>query len=485
MANSASGANPFDAIPNLRQLIANDEGVAQAKQSLLDTLKGAILGNTVDAVAGLVDPINPNSPLGSKSLRETLGIAPQEQDSADVKQASLLSGLLTGGPPKAAALSLAAGLAKAKGVLPFLLGAIRPRGRPDLSLVHNMTGTSEEIYSFLRSGKPLGNPSIAVAKDPFPFDQTPTLVFNPSSKLLDPKLQPQNQLFNRDAYTSRLKNPILAGSDQRLAIQRPDLRFTEMGGTPGGDQQLAIALSPDFRSFQQYERSPAGADTLRGFGSSPTDRELAAEAMDYVRANHEKIVEGILKKNPYAQIPYQDGSATIQHLTDLAGQGDRQAAAYLRDLQRIGSDYGELKVIGNVPIEPRNVNALLLPTQTSVQDAVAFSNAAKAKGIPVGLPNQLASPALRERTQFFADKALRDLQTQAVNGVPYEDLWLSMPSGQFGGAHSLPPGIGSAALRFERGDPSAADKAQGLLRRMVWNDPVIMKQLLSELGTAK
>lgn len=105
-----------DAIPNLRNLLANDEGLQQLKANLLDNLKGAVQGLTTDAVGSFVDPINPKSPLSTSSLRELTGQAPQEHDSDASKLGNVLSGVLGAAAGKLAAaggakvLSLLAGI---------------------------------------------------------------------------------------------------------------------------------------------------------------------------------------------------------------------------------------------------------------------------------------------------------------------------------------------------------------------------------------
>src|SRR5574337_608608 len=503
----------FDAVPDLKELVDKDQGIQDARQALTDTLKGALLGATTDAIGGLVDPINPKSPLSSNSLREVLGQSPQENDSPDTKLSSLLSGLFS----PAGLASLAKLGTSAKTLLPSLIGAITPRGRRDISLVHNLTG---DVLGFLKSDRPLSNPSIAVANNPYPFDKSPTLVFNPNSKLLDPAIQKQNQLFNRDAYTSRNKNPVLSGTDQRLGENGrfPDLRFTE-GSFMGADQRLAILSSPNFRSFKEFENSSAGAGTLRGFGTRAEDRTLADEAAQYATdgliaqarkaqkefedfkkqlgkklwepgfaktPESEKLGQLLEKQNALWTKVASAQSVPLEALRIAAHGGDRQAGHYLKELKKIGSDYGELKVIGNVPIDSRNVNAILLPSQfpLSNEDALKLMQLGKEKGISAGYAPTIASKDLKERAGFFADKMLNDIKTQAQAGVPYQDLWVTTPSG-LKAAPDLGPGIGSLSLRFGKGDPTAVQRTQDYARRQVWEDPVILKQLLSELGAPK
>src|SRR5574337_203130 len=504
----------FDAVPDLKELVAKDQGIQDARQALGDTLKGALLGVTTDAIGGLVDPINPKSPLSSNSLREVLGQSPQENDSPDTKLSSLLSGLFSA----AGLASLAKLGTSAKTLLPALIGAITPRGRRDISLVHNLTG---DVLGFLKSERPLSNPSIAVANNPYPFDKSPTLVFNPNSKLLDPAIQKQNQLFNRDAYTSRNKNPILSGTDQRLGGetgQFPDLRFTE-GSFTGADQRLAILSSPNFRSFKEFENSSAGVGTLRGFGTRAEDRTLADEATQYATdailkqakeakkefeafrkqignkiwdtnfqttPEHTKLIQLLENQNKLYTAVAAAENAPLEALRIAAHGGDRQAGHYLKELKKIGSDYGELKVIGNVPIDARNVNAILLPSQfpLSNEDALKLMQLGKEKGISAGYAPTIASKDLKERAGFFADKMLNDIVTQTKAGVPYQDLWITTPSG-LKAASDMPSGVGRLMNSILNNSADLQKRGQEYTRRQVWEDPVILKQLLSELGAPK
>lgn len=470
----------------LLKLVRQDEGLQEAGQGLKEGLAGALRSLTVDTAGAPVDLLAMlfnslglkvgDKPFGgSAHLREKLG-QPKEEPTTAGKIGQVLGSSVN--PETVAKL------------LPLALGVIRPFGAKNLALVHNMPA-DERALEFFKSGKPLGNPSIAIADQPYPFNSTPTFIFNPDSKLFDPAGNPQNQLFNRDAYTDRARDFLQRwGRDYRLGEagkRTKDIRMTE-GHNPGESHQLAIWGSPRFQSFQDYESKKSGAGTL-GQEYLKASSDLHAEVTRYLRDN----AETSLAKTKFLLDSKTSGLLEnlkpTEKLSWMASQGDKEAQKLLQRASELGSDYAELKVVGQVPVDRRNVNAILLPHGgpfgLEAKDILEFMKEGKKKGIPTGTAPTLASKEIK-------DKAEEAVQRMAAEGSFYTrnlriDEVPDMPLSGYGDSSFSISSVPSLQryLMKARLDPEVyKPRAEDLLRRQVWSSPELTQELLQQLSAS-
>jgi len=260
-----------------------------------------------------------------------------------------------------------------------LAGLIRRDGRHDLNMVHNVPMTLKWLARFIEERGSLSSPSVAIAKNTiYPFERSSTFVFNPASPLFDPAQHQGNQLFNRDSYTFRKKGP--GAIPPNIRRNFGDMRLTE-GYYPNDSQAWAIRSSPRFRSFAEYEGSKSGAKTLGKF------TEADGEYADVLNSN---LVEWA--QNKYKLSPNNRSPAMLKQLQDSARAGDENAQFILEGFRQLPSDYAELKVLGEVPINPRNVSALMLRDFDLMHNPESTRNLRKAaedRGVRVGTAKEL------------------------------------------------------------------------------------------------
>jgi len=239
--------------------------------------------------------------------------------------------------------------------------------------------TPEWLARFIEERGSLSSPSVAIAKNTvYPFARSSTFVFNPASPLFDPAQHRGNQLFNRDAYTFREKDPRTIPPNIRRNFD--DMRLTE-GSIPPNPQAGAILSSPRFRSFAEYERSKSGAKNLGKFTAADTDYAIALDS---------NLVEWT--QNKYSRSPNKYTLAGLKQLQDSARAGDEHAQFILEGFRQLPSDYAELKVLGEVPINPRNVSALMLrdfDLMHSPESTRNLRKAAEDRGVRVGTAKEL------------------------------------------------------------------------------------------------
>ena len=414
-------------MPNLRDLISKDEEIQELLGKLEGAFKGAARGLTTDTVGAPVDLVGGalgalglnvgDAPVGgSQWMRKAFG-QPVEDTPAELV-GNLLSALTSPGKAATDIASLA----------PMLAGAIRPGGRYDLGLTHNLrgllSGAGEEPLNkaawITSPTASITNPSIAVAKHPWPFGGEGALIFNPRSELLDPRMNRNVQLFNRDAYTTRAKNPTEYGYEPSFKMGDQDVRLTE-GSNPSWSQKLAILASPKFSSLEAYEKAIGGARALDK-GYTPKESEsikelLKARNMRWLEQTTQKgepIPEELLSRKPSAY-------GWLADIRKGAAAGDALDKKVLAKLQSLGSDYGELKVMGNIPLDQRNINALILKPDTPLHNIgpqqAHIDNIRKgmeAKGIQTGRPLDLI-PELAKDDINYTRKEL----TKLLNNTPF------------------------------------------------------------------
>ena len=260
-----------------------------------------------------------------------------------------------------------------------LAGIIRRGGRHDLNMVHNASMTPEWLARFIAERGSLSSPSVAIAKNTIhPFERSSTFVFNPSSPLFDPAQHRGNQLFNRDAYTFRKKEPGAIPPNVRHNFG--DMRLTE-GYYPDDARVWAIRSSPRFRSFAEYEGSKSGAKTLGKFTDVDADESaiLNDKLIAWMQKTH--------RTDPNVRSPL-----VMQSLRASAVNGDEEARAILEGFRQLPSNYAELKVLGEVPVNPRNVSGLMLRDFDVLHNPDSTRNLRKAaedRGVRVGTPKEL------------------------------------------------------------------------------------------------
>lgn len=306
------------------------------------------------------------------------------------------------------------------------IGALRPGGAEDLYLGH---GTSpRNLMSAIRNKYALTSPSLGITKGKLPTGFSEGVLLVPRLGAFDPKTYP-SVIFNRDAYTPRFTD-IENGTTRdrlrnRLETSPRELRGTESNYTPGREPDLTdivermqsssraqtIYDSPIFKSFAEYEKSPRGAALLSDERVGPWNTaELAEKSLDFLNPFIEKAdpstnlsqvaealafalrrkdmspelagepVKGLLNRLPYALRDMRQYSAFDERLPRLMEKSIERMpgfdsilaegmAKYLEGLKKFPSEYGELKVLGDVQISPEHfAGAILSPHFSDNQD---------------------------------------------------------------------------------------------------------------------
>lgn len=342
-------------------------------------------------------------------------------------------------------------------------GAIRVGGDPELFASH--ATTAENLKAALGKGRSLElySPSIGITRgmDPANFGN---LILVPKVGAFDPATS-TSTLFNRDAWTSRYNDyqgkslgSIVENSDlvqklrdmgvklpepaamsvrarQRLEDlfhdARPEdtklnegLGFGEQGDGPGGLHQVAIKLSPAFRSLKQYEESPVGAKLLNG----QSERSFQRKALDKAFGNdtwvgHDAMsalvgLAGLGPENFKTALP---GSRAVRQAwanNGFAGQfaadmqdpqtvGDlwKKASLARRLIRHTPSKYAELKVHGPAPVNAENWAFGFVRPGSSEYFPDEVRGALYRAGVPVLSPNDIAP-----RTSGELDQIVREMQ---------------------------------------------------------------------------
>lgn len=289
-------------------------------------------------------------------------------------------------------------------------GTIRPMGAKSLNMVHNLGSANElDLIKLLTGRRSLSSPSIAIAEDNvFPFSASPTVLFNPASHRFDPASSVHNQLFNRDAYVATGKTHVDA---QHWATGK-DARLTQ-DYEPGTDQRLSILASPRFNSFKEFEESVFGKGVLTknpDFSASPGADEL----------------EKFLAKNVenYSEVSQTISPATqMLALKQFAAQGNKDAKELLTKFRSAPSDYAELKVAGEVPINPSTVSAVMIPE--AMKDsyfAMPFlKEKLRARGIRYGAPSELLPEANQQHYRDMVSRIEADILQVSPTSKPLSE----------------------------------------------------------------
>lgn len=321
-----------------------------------------------------------------------------------------------------------------------LVGMIRKGGRTDLNMVHNIGDSLDNFINLVMRRGSISSPSVAIAKDNIhPFAGTSTLVMNPSSPLFDPAQQRVNQLINRDMYASRAKVPTV--KNRELFDEQPDgsvipakehpstwqmrqgkdARFGEGGGPPESSQVAAILASPKFSSLAEYEKSKYGAKTL----VHGSEKRNIAEESETVAGAYRAFLEDSMPFNIGDPGPLNASvrnPENMQFLKSKAVSGDKEAKHLLDLLRGLPSDYAELKMVGELPMSPRDISALIIPadrpTLSKRADVKAFADKT---GVRTGTPEELMPKSMESTYEDMTSsifKLIKDRSTQY--GLPPE-----------------------------------------------------------------
>ena len=410
-------ASDFSAIPNLLELIKNDEGLQQIFQEMGDFAKGAVLGNTTDLVGfpvqALGDALNAMGlPVGDKPVGGTNWLREQlnQEQPADESLSQTLGGLVGMPDPQSLASTLG------------LVGAIRRGGDPNLFAWHStrapngIPGQMESTSNLEHLAKAIGQegvlsaPSVGISKaDPFAFSKTPTYLFKP-----DVLEQFKHQLFNRDAYTMRRDQ--IEGDGSKLdpyAQRMVDARFTE-GTIPSTiDHILSIAASPNFRNFEEFENSAAGAKALTSKRKDP--------ATDVARRD----IEDALFASPLINFSEVQGLNSAEDRAEWAKKqiswlkelDDPEASKLLNMLETGPSDYAEYKAFEDIPLISRTLGGILVPQ--SYKNAANFSNVqtrVARRGLELGTPKDFAGVSEKEIQDMAEFLAASTQPSRSIHG---------------------------------------------------------------------
>lgn len=271
-------------------------------------------------------------------------------------------------------------------------GAIRPGGATDLNMFH---ATPADEIGRLSS---FTDPSIAITSNrgnPFSGSYDANLVMNPSSPLFDPATS-RSQLINRDAYVSTDKS---AG---RKSLELDDLRLTQNPELPLS-HALSILFSPKFNSFSQFEKSVVGAETLRK-ASPKRSEDALAKALTDMGFDPTDMLQG--------KVPPGPAMTVANLLREAAASGNTKAKTAISKLALTPSDYAELKVVGEVPLNENTVSAVFLPRRYAndpgIREQLKYSTL---KNVPAGTPAELLPSnqldTYKNLAEYFTEQATR------------------------------------------------------------------------------
>lgn len=212
------------------------------------------------------------------------------------------------------------------------------------------------------------HPSIAINKtDPRnnDFYEDALVIYNPAA--VDPATNWRSHLINRDSYSYR-SGDVASGIEalKRVGIDRNnpttgrpvllDPRMTEYftvntkKGAYPDSHSMQIFNSPEFKSFAEYEASPAGAATLDSYDN------LGSYGKDRVRASLSRAMDFYMTK-----LARSGEQLTVPNMNKLLDSEGTTTAKAVKDLlQRAPSNYAELKYRGPLPINSETTLAVLL-----------------------------------------------------------------------------------------------------------------------------
>lgn len=348
-------------------------------------------------------------------------------------------------------------------------------GKVGLNMTHET-----EIYGLMQllSGRAsLSSPSIAISQNnarPFSGGRgSASLIMNPTSHLFDPAEAQANQLLNRDMYAMRSRVVMKPPSAEEMKqnahlgfgdsdylreiltkavstrsiplearIGTKDVRLTE-GIYPGEDQALSILASPNYRSFSEYEKR--GAPLLSNYRELPKgshDYRDTREAIDEFYHSDplgksfydEMVFASTVSDKSHREAFEKAGRSFLNRLQDESNKGNFLAHRALKNILLNPSEYAELKVASEVPINSRNVSAILLPNSTNLHpDLLKYVvRNADALGIPAdtakGLLHETGTAGYNQ-SELRLEKILENVEREARHAAGSPDSWEKLNAG--------------------------------------------------------
>lgn len=268
-----------------------------------------------------------------------------------------------------------------------VVGQLRRGGRPDLAVLHKTPASG--LQTLLAHKRPsLVTPSMMVTKGGENFGEKfgdITMVLR--GEAVDPRNAP-TVLLNRDFYTQRTPTDIYSWSPEQRAglIERireratspmqsreRALRMTEGAAPKGGvPHELSIRYSPEFHSFEAYEKSPLGAKLL-------TKPDAVDEfGQDQLRRQGQLI-------------DLAGGDARFADtLVRLAGSGSPHAELareLLARAKRAPTTYAEGKYLGELPVNRETVQGVVAGGWSTIGEQ--WQQRLRDLGIPFVPPQEL------------------------------------------------------------------------------------------------
>lgn len=294
----------------------------------------------------------------SESNRKALGVSTED---------SLLETILSLASPDPTKITKLGGLGAAG------LGIIRRGGASDLNMWHS--SRLSPLLDLLGNKNPhLTDPSIAISDkfNPFGGEHSVQLIMNPASPRFDP-LTGTGQLINRDAFVDTSKH-----AADRPARRGADMKMTQDMALPL-QHALSILLSPDFTSFQHYEDSVLGASRLRKFSEESATKSRGEASSALIDALNEMGQPGrLVMMGGYSK---EGAEEVLNLIRKSASQGSVKAKTALARTALHPSEYAELKLREDLPLNKETLSGVILPDtasgfQRDIQDMLP--------GVPVG-----------------------------------------------------------------------------------------------------
>lgn len=307
-----------------------------------------------------------------------------------------------------------------------VVGQLRRGGRPDLAVLHKTPASG--LQTLLAHKRPsLVTPSMMVTKGGENFGEKfgdITMVLR--GEAVDPRNAP-TVLLNRDFYTQRTPTDIYSWSPEQRAglIERireratspmqsreRALRMTEGAAPKGGvPHELSIRYSPEFRSFEAYEKSPLGAKLL---AKPSAVEEFGAEQL----RRHGQLIDLAGNDARFADTLVGLASSGLPH-AELARE-------LLARAKRAPTTYAEGKYLGELPVNRDTVQGVVAGGRSTI--GTPWQQRLNDLGIPFILPRELVpasamAPRLEKVQERFDEIAGL---YQRGDLVAAADLWYDL-----------------------------------------------------------
>lgn len=233
----------------------------------------------------------------------------------------------------------------------------------------------------------LRSPSMAIhyTNEPNAFDAGVTLIMRPDK--FDPANTPRSKLANRDVYTKRSSYEDFLSKEWHGKSAARNPRMTEHTEYDFNslDEWIQGLVSPEFKSFAEFEASRKGAGTLDAYKNISIPNKVRS------REAFERAVIKDLKRNsdnltvPYEALKDLSNNDFLRELDFYikraeAGELGKTSKQVAELAAKMPSGYAELKYSGNVPLDAEHLLGIMLAGRDmNIHKAVA----AGFPGIPV------------------------------------------------------------------------------------------------------